>query len=557
MSVSESVVVPGVSGTLDHTGQVLFSSMLLSPRRHLQRVQERIQTVDATTLRREVEFGIDLTPDSTGSANTDANLLSQWLVLPLLWFAKDRLINDRPLVCVEGAPVRVMNRKETAYLQGLCIELVVAPVLDKWVSADPSQARQDEANEICSALMGIPAESPSAALATYSAIFQGPSRPVERPSSLDGLGFSQRRCLISVSESAREALRSDPEANRICKRFTTHECMFVILQVPCERWVTLRLTYDSLLVQRSRTIRTRLRRRMGCLPHQYRISTPLAFQADSYHIRMEGPSDHYVWEQSFRTQVPEQTKRRRKRHLLGLAALKPPEGGGPALLGLPTRPNSEAHLYSHRMRDIVDGGRDLHARFVFFEKPPGLQGLAALLSGVTAAVLIAFLFVLSDYLQAESQSVDIAALVLLAPGVAAALIMPPLTGRVLQQGPAGARLSLLFTSLSALGAATLLAAVGASLGGGESSDVPVWVTSLWCILIACQLAFFLRLTYRYFRNERWYSEVLRQYSAKLRKVRVTDVTSGGAMYDDVRGVDIYDDTSYNFIVNKRKEVVYS
>jgi hypothetical protein len=120
------------------------------------------------------------------------------------------------------------------------------------------------------------------------------------------------------------------------------------------------------------------------------------------------------------------------------------------------------------------------------------------------ALLSIFFFYLSDFASSTSKSLSMSEVVLLAPGIAASLLLPGLFSGAVKRGPVGARLGLIATVLVSVAAAVVLVLVELT---GETS-VPLLFRSLWIGLLIVQTVVSLYAARRYLRTVQAYDEAV-------------------------------------------------
>lgn len=494
-SVVASTIRPQYTALFNEYQARLFAEGLLGGQHRFTRVTERIHCIDEVRLAREIHVSILLPGHLAETAAPSA--IPTPLVIPLLAFRKDRLLDDRPVCDSDGRPVTVLNRAHTTDMHSYAVSVAVLDALADWIAEGKTRKEQAKRrrvrSELAYALGEIPKWPPAEASQWYDKVF-----------------VSNKGRKSGLRESARTVLSRSAVKN-LCRRLVTHEYMLVLHGQPSAespRTLDFRVWYESPYVveQRRSSVSSWLRERLGFWPHAFVVHTPLAKQAQSYHIRMLGPPGHFVWEQTF--VVPRSTNTRRDSVRADKGDFDPvpaPDSDTAVILGLPRRPSREGHLYAGQLDD--DDKRDVSARFVFEERPPGVQGMAAVIAAVLGAVLLAYLLA-SSHLAAEKASVDAAALITLAPGLAAAAFLPSLTDPLVLQGPIGARLALMATVAISLAAAVALTTLDSS-----QLEAPGFEQGLWLAMIFVQFAMAGLLAFRVWRAYVRYGRVRVAYAS--------------------------------------------
>jgi hypothetical protein len=475
----------------------LFAAFLRQPHDHFLRIDERIEHVNSTTMRRNIRLWMRLgsrPSPAIAPRGAEAPARQRPVVIPLLSFRRDRLVNDVTVCADDGSPLELLNRRQTASFLEWAVQASVLTTLEPW-SRTGGQTHQKVARQLARLVGQIPYGNSRTAIALYDSVFT--SDPILSPDLDLTAGATS-----TLKAQASALLREDPKLMALCKTLTTHDYMLVTLPTWSPR-VTVRVVYDSMHTPRDqdRKLGAKARRYLAHLPHSYRVNIPLALRTQSYHLRMHGPEGDFVAEQSLRVPGDPRSLTDQDRITGPPPDPMPPLKEPVVQLGRPTRPNNEAHVFlaNGYMGDIDK----LYARVVFYEKPPGMLGAAFVLSTTLALMLLAFLLNLRQLIAVEGGAIDGAALLALAPGLAAAVLLPSMGDEVVRQGPLRARVAMLATqAVSLTAAATLLIFDGHV---GPNGDVPSFYYALLLVMIAV-LAFVslavghaLRLTTRTFR----------------------------------------------------------
>ena len=475
----------------------VFGSILSRPSAHLLRVDETVDAVDHQTLRRDIRFWLDTGLPSNRTSNTD-------LVIPALAFRRDRLINDIATCDSTGTPLDVLNRSQTVYITSRAVQARVAASLQTWAEAENSTERSGVVDHFAQLLGNIPFEPADEAAKTFRSVFQSDLRQWFSPPAFPAVDLGR---LAAETIDAVAVLRANRDLIAFCERLTTHDYMLVVYPDVHTRWINLRIVYDSIYLHREpdTTLGGRFRRFLDHLPHSYRVHIPLAFQAQSYHVRMRGPSHHFVWEQSVRV-PPVSGERDPSAGLLPLEPLAAPS----VQLGRPTRANNQAHLYLGRV-DRETAPR-LYAKFLFYEKPPGMLGLACLVSGSLAAILLLFSPSISSLVETANSGADVVSLLAIGPGVVGlALLLLPSDGRP-SAGPLRARLSVFASVILSLVAVSVLTTANARTIGIDDQR-PDWFIAAWACLSAAALLLFWSTCAAYRRLKRCFAIAKAEHSA--------------------------------------------
>jgi hypothetical protein len=237
---------------------------------------------------------------------------------------------------------------------------------------------------------------------------------------------------------------------------------------------------DRFLIKYERTIvptttvgglRGRLRMALGLSPYQISIPVDHAFSSDSYHLRVEGPSDQYVTSQNLRCARPACRTSFNRNWTTGPSPEGRPLSKCPLHHATGDRSStpyqdyhfrvkarkgqSHCHLY---MRGFVGSGfRDLEFAAGFGERPPGDLSKAAITAGVTAVLVAAVGYLTRSFAAGNVSDMgsDIPALMLAVPGIAAGWFGFAADTGALFRSSLAARVSLIVSGLLSLAAAIL------------------------------------------------------------------------------------------------------
>lgn len=220
------------------------------------------------------------------------------------------------------------------------------------------------------------------------------------------------------------------------------------------------------------------RRLTGQRPFSFRIYTPLALQAGSYHFRMTSPRGFYLAGSEFEVPNVAASTDPHSFQRLPFVRFEPAEqlviGRGRS--GLPF-----AHMYlAHgNEQDPVE----LTASVKFLEVPPGSIGLSTVLSlAVTLVLGISWAF-LPDLLRSDSFSADLPLVFLALPPAAVIVLQPSLEGLDQQRAPLSARLGLLTAGGLAFVAGVYFLLARAIWSASQVDDaklpIPAWITYSW------------------------------------------------------------------------------
>jgi hypothetical protein len=508
------------------SSQVLSASLMLRPHDRRLRIEERVECLTPSSLRRSIEFLIDVHVDLSAvltSANgemtppdvqdyaepeplqghrsgdqTDVadgasgdtrgtteprpsqrSTLSP-AVIPIIAFAKDRLLDDAPVVSSGAGRLHVLNRRQATGIHKQVIWYLIMAELEAWIrGADVGDmaGRNESAREAATLLADIPGQSAAQARLVFQSAFS--------PQTAGTGQAAEYKRAIAATLSASNA------ATQLCTRLITHEYLFIVLPKPdSHRWLQVSIQYATTQSNESaRSIGSYLRRLLNQLPDSYQIHVPLALQSQSYHFRMEGPTDHFVRLQAFETTSPSGgTRIQPEGSRTRFVPIQTP--AAPAvILGRPTKCDREAHLYAGRLFADPNSPSQLFARVRFFERPPGLNGAAVVTSLAMLLLLIAFGVSIFRLAEETGGPNDVAALLVLTPGLASAVFIPGLFDRSVRQGPIRARAVLITTTVISIASALAVVVLDVWVEPGER--LALWIAlAVWLPLTAVELGCF-------------------------------------------------------------------
>ena len=436
---------------LDTKGVLAFIDLVANPAHYRIRVAETVDFVERG-LRQQVsvEFSV---PASA--------LDAKYLYLPVLMPIKGELLDNFRLYDASGTSVANLSYEETTRLAAVGLTYLL--------SASES-ANGDEAGQ-------------ARAAAVDQLVLLG---PVARRGRID-ISETQREideCIntlrTKVSASTRERLRA------YLRLLSVTYPIVIVIPPRATTAGRLLMTYELTRIPRAEPSgwEGRFRLALGLRPHQLKIPVNLAFTAQSYHLRINGPDDKYVMRQYLCCRNCGKLVRRNWRSQnSGSESETPVQACGHSVLpgGQATgerhfrlrqrRGQSYIHLY---MRGYASGDapRDLQFLAHFREVPPGSAANAGATALITT-LLIAVAGYLSTHVRGSAYS-DIPALILALPVAAASWMgINEDTGK-----PVGsslmARLSLIVSGLLSIAAIVIyLALTPKMLATNRSTPHPV------------------------------------------------------------------------------------
>ena len=387
--------------------------------------------------------------------------------VPVLGMKRGRSIDNCTITDGARNELTVLARSENQRLSAIGI-FSAARYLLRHLIVDPESL--GVVNRTAYRFAAVPFEDPTRATILAEHLLQ-----------TDGLGYTSSglteiRCF--------QILRSSREFSRLVKLLARFYFITAVVPGSPGQRVLIRAQYQHPYFELNSNLRIRdfVRSLAGHSPHAFRFPLALMTRSSSYHFRMSGPSDHFVREQSVRKLVTSQSAGTATPRTVGrYDPVEPPKLTG-TLLGRPSSPTGNVHLY------VGEGARDprtrYSARLVFYEVPPGTQGLTALLASVGALITLAFLWNLETLVRNGSVISGVPALFLAIPGTFSIFSFPSSAADRIQQAPLRARVGLGLTAAASIGGAFDLVILCAHQYGSLSGVT--W--SLWWLLLAVFVA---------------------------------------------------------------------
>lgn len=380
---------------LDTRGVLAFIDILVNPARYRVRVAETVDFIDRS-LRQQVavEFSI---PASA--------LDAKYLYLPVLMPIKGELLDNFRLYDASGQPLPNLSYEETIRLAAVGLTYLLSAS-----DAAGANKTEDEANQIGS-------------IAIDQIVLLG---PVARRGRID-IADTQRE----IDERVNSLRTKIPSATRDRLRAYLEILSItypIVIMIP-KSAITGRLliTYELTLIPRAerKGLEGRFRLALGLRPYQLAMPVNLASTAQSYHLRINGPSDKYVMRQYLCCRHCGRLVRRNWR-LQSLGSDGEHDGKSCMHTHLPgdrprgshhfrirqRRGQSYVHLY---MRGYAGSGAPRNLEFLarFREVPPGSLANAAATALITTLLIVVAGY-LSTHVRGSAYS-DIPALILALP----------------------------------------------------------------------------------------------------------------------------------------------
>jgi hypothetical protein len=395
---------------------------------HIHRITDTIEIEDGT-LRRSLT--VDLTiPDRPNTGPDQPNVS----LIPLMRGRRGRLFDNLDVSNGAGDSLSVLAQRENKFLSALLLETEFARALSE---ADIAVEQLDEVWRIGAAIARIPYLSPKAGRRVVSKCLEGEGTVLES----HGVSTENLSDLRKLAEF-------------LCDRFmTTTE----VEGGPLDKLI-VKYSYDSKYRDDPQYVdagsgtdfSTRMRNAFGQSPYSFRVRIPLAFVAQSYHFRMDAPSNSYCAVQNILVECAD-------------------PGGGPGSTRLckwvPPRKvqarqtqspaSGYAHLYVHGLNETDHF--PIFARVIFYEVPPGSVGTAAVVSAATSLALATVAALGFEFMTGPSDGVSVASLVVALPATVAFWLQPSSDRHELLMAPLSSRVGLLVSgALAYLGALLLI-----------------------------------------------------------------------------------------------------
>lgn len=377
------------------------------------------------------------------------------LVLPIMRVQRGHMLDNLDITDSGGSSLPVLSQDEDKALARMMLEsLFNQATADERL--DPEEL-WDARNE----LGRIPYLSQVAAFRRYESLLSDHARPTRLTELLRA-----QEGLVAL-------------AYFLCFNFLTS---IEIKACPLDELV-IKYAYDVRYTERFRQndhptehVYERVRQLVGQRPYSFLVETKLAFDVPSYHFRMASPEGHYCNRQYF----------------LGPPSVEYSTGGetprrqpwvepaGVHYSGSEERGMPYAHLFVHGLNKHARFALD--ARTIFYESPPGSIGTAFIAALIASSFLVITAFDHNSF----AQHADPVALLLALGGAGTLWLRPNFVQTALLQAPLAARLGLLGTGLTTLGAALELLVVGAAapLSPGALTLSAIVIATLTGIQIA-------------------------------------------------------------------------
>lgn len=424
----------------------LYVEMVLRPHQYCKRITERC-SLNRWTVERKVTFAYHI-PTQAGLSRA---------VLPLMAVTRGRSFIDFGCSNEGGDSVPVLSRTENQTMASLAIHSAAQEIVEAyWTKPIPGDQRDLELEgRIIRKLAGLPYKTPDVARLAVKEFLQISTCGLRR-NFIDALQtsspFRELIEVLSVNYYIAVVLPPDTRLDRPLVHLSYSKPY--IERAPEGKWMRIRGWMRSF---------------MGSAPSVFSLAMDLSRSTNSYHIRMLGPGDHFVWEQTVRYQNSPDALSNDLRLFEDLLSMP--------IQGRPSSPSNHAHLNISRARE-VRGGR-LFARFKFYEIPPGSQGLAALLCVVNAILLTVTTIDLRDLTKSASVVSAVPALLLAIPATFSVVSFPSYTAS-LSQAPLRSRLGMFAVAATSLSGAISVTFL-------SSKEYTTGLTRLtygfWCSLI--------------------------------------------------------------------------
>ena len=417
------------------------------------------------TITRCIEFTFEL-PAAVVRKEGEADQGPPGLIdvpVPVLGMKRGRSIDNCTITDGAHNELTVLARSDNQRLSAIGIFSAARFLLNGLIIDHESR---NVVNRTAYRFAGIPFEDPTRATLLAEHLLRN-----------DGAGYTptgptEVRCF--------QLLRSSLEFSRLVKLLARFYFITAVVPGSPGQRVLIRAQYQHPYFELNSNLRIRdfVRSLAGHSPHAFRFPLALMTRSGSYHFRMSGPSDHFVREQSVRKLVTSQSAGSASPRTIGrYDPVEPPKLAG-TLLGRPSSPTGNVHLY------VGEGARNPHTRYsarvVFYEVPPGTQGLTALLASVGALITLAFLWNLEALVRNGSVISGVPALFLAIPGTFSIFSFPSSVADRIQQAPLRARVGLGLTAAASIGGAFDLVILCAHQYGSLSELT--WI--LWWSLLA-------------------------------------------------------------------------
>ncbi len=443
-----------------------------------QLVHRLTETVDIVETRLRRTVSVSMTIPYSGTTGPTEPPKHSRLVIPLLTVRRGHLLDNFDVADGCGCSVPVLSQDENKRVARLLLE----SRFDSLAKKSPAGFPEDQLSELKKLVLSIPQLPPDQAEALWADLFEGTG----------GLELADYAFILHDNGLCRLS-------SFFCRSYLTS----VELTAAPSDLLILKYSYDSGYDRKytprdQANLTERFRRKIRQRPYSFAFDAALAFTVPSYHFLMAAPEGHYCSRQSILgSDLPSGPV---------LDASPKPYGDWPIPSDVQVKKSADlgmpyAHLYIYGLIRHATPTRDVTARVVFYEIPPGATGFAflfALATAVSCAVLTIF------FRQVSTES-GLAAIFLSLIGVAALWLRPTLDRVNLLQAPLSARVGLFITGSSVIAAALcLIVAASFHAVKGVSYWVPQGImiaVSVVMVVLSGYLFWKLITNYRKYRLE--------------------------------------------------------
>ena len=506
----------------------IVADLLLKPRRRLLKVVEDIELVGDHTIRRNIHVDFDLRLDTNQAgdelrAQEYRTLPSDGttLLLPVLLFPKGQDLPESIVQGPSGTSLTILDHDATNQFHSAVLRRLLDLALEDWSQGDPKREQTVEA--LASKVRQIAELDTEFATQRYKQLFQSDiGAELEAflgMEALDGDFADGIEIIRSGGTGTGEDDDFPADLRALCKLFSKH--LYQIVRVPAAgpeiRTITTsyQVAAKEYEVERDHLLGRVFEHRSS----RFEVDTPLALSADSYLVRLQGLDGQYVGEQRLRVEVHD---------LDGNVRVGADVEGNPV-----GSTKNVASLRNTKSASLADSAK---AYVVFFERPPGIQGMALFVAAVMTLLLASYYPILGE-LASNGGSVNFAEIILLAPAIAGAAIYHSLTALEVRSGSFAGRLALIATAIISLASAFVLAVAEVttvssssvyvlpptvaedsvvteaqidqllSVDAVQPEAVSSWITGTWIVLLFLQVGLLASTARRFYRAHQHFRRV--------------------------------------------------
>ncbi|KJF18048.1 hypothetical protein [Acidithrix ferrooxidans] len=406
---------------------------------YIHRITDTVQ-INGDTVNRSLSVDLTIPDDlpepnaKTGEPRRSRSSLS---LVPLMRGRRGRLFDNLNVTSASGTSLSVLAQEENKLLASLMLETQFRKIVP--ANIGNLEPNFDTVWKIGQTISNIPYMEPPIAKIIFDKYF----------------GNTDQLKMIGITDDNMTDLRKLAEFF-VYSFLTTAE----VTAGPLEK-VLIKYSYDSKYRDDAQyrddfetpNLISRMRMLLGQSPYSLRFRIPLAFNAQSYHFRMDAPPNCYCAVQRVLARSGTALTGPDGNPVHHLEEWEPPHKRV-QYRSTTAHPTIYAHIYIHGLHKVDH--EPLFARVIFYEIPPGSIGTVTIISSITAFALLVLTIVFHWLVAAPSGQPAIAGLVVALPATAAFWLQPTFEKRDLVTAPLSSRVGLLASGGVAYASALLL-----------------------------------------------------------------------------------------------------